>query len=174
MHWHQTAIAVALMGTLFACGEPEAPAPPPAAPAPPAAAAPAEPPRPDLLVPPPLLPRGLIRNDPSATPGYVLFHPSLSDTAYLVDNEGRVVHLWKTPYAPGGDLELLAEREPAARRARSRDARLQDGRHRRDPPGARVGRQRGLGVEALRRGADASPRRDGAAERERARCSRGR
>ena len=58
-------------------------------------------------MPPPLLPRGLIRNAPGATPGYVLFNPSMSDAAYLVDNEGRVVHVWKTPYAPGGDLELL-------------------------------------------------------------------
>ncbi|HEU5323638.1 MAG TPA: aryl-sulfate sulfotransferase, partial [Methylomirabilota bacterium] len=41
------------------------------------------------------------------TPGYVLFNPSLSDSVYLVDNEGRVVHVWKTRYAPGGDLELL-------------------------------------------------------------------
>ena len=107
MYPHATWIALALLGALLACGEGEAPAPPPAAPAPPAAAAPVEPPPSDLMVPPPLLPRGLIRNEPGATPGYVLFNPSMSDTTYLVDNEGRVVHAWKTPYAPGGDLELL-------------------------------------------------------------------
>jgi hypothetical protein len=100
-------LALALLGALLACGEQEAPAPPPAAPAPPAAAAPVEPPPSDLMAPPPMLPRGLIRNEPGATPGYVLFNPSMSDTAYLVDNEGRVVHVWETPYAPGGDLELL-------------------------------------------------------------------
>ncbi len=85
---------------LLACGEREAPGPPAVAAAP-------EPQRPDLFVPPPLLPRGLITNEPGVTPGYVLFNPSLSDTAYLVDNDGQVVHVWKTPYAPGGDLELL-------------------------------------------------------------------
>ena len=108
MRPHRISIAFALAGALLACGEPEAPLPQPAAPVEPAAAPPAAPPRPDLFVPPPLLPRGLIRNAPGATPGYVLFNPSLSDTVYLVDNEGRVVHVWKTPYAPGGDLELLA------------------------------------------------------------------
>jgi len=105
----RTWVAAALVGVLLGCGEQEAPAPEAAAaPGPPAAAAPAaEPPRPDLFVPPPLLPRGLIRNEPGVTPGYVLFNPSLSDTAYLVDNDGHVVHVWKTPYAPGGDNELL-------------------------------------------------------------------
>jgi hypothetical protein len=53
------------------------------------------------------MPRGLITNRPEAAEGFVLFSPVLSDTTYLVDNEGRVVHLWKTSYAPGGDLELL-------------------------------------------------------------------
>jgi hypothetical protein len=101
---------VVLLPVLLACGEREALAPPsaPEAAAPAAAPAPApEPARPDLFVPPPLLPRGLIMNEPGVTPGYVLFNPSLSDTAYLVDNDGRVVHQWKTPFAPGGDMELL-------------------------------------------------------------------
>jgi hypothetical protein len=96
---------------LLACGEPEGVAssaepaqPPPAAPAAPPAAAPA--PR-GLDVPPPRLPRGLIRNEPGATAGYVLFQPSAAGTAYLVDNEGRAVHVWQMPNAPGGDLELL-------------------------------------------------------------------
>jgi len=107
VHLRRISLATLPLCVLLGCGEPEPPpAPPP--PAPPAAAAPAaEPARPDLWVPPPLLPRGLIRNEPGATPGYVLFNPSLSDTAYLVDNEGRAVHVWKTLYAPGGDLELL-------------------------------------------------------------------
>ena len=89
---------------MLACGEREAPAPiapePPAPPA--AAAAPAAP-----KAPPPRMPRGLVANAPGATPGYVLFNPLLSDTSYLVDNEGRVVHTWKTAYSPGGGSELL-------------------------------------------------------------------
>lgn len=88
------------------CGDPEAAAPPgpPAAAEPAAAAAPQ---RGEPLVPPPRLPRGLIQSAPGATPGYVLFQPSLSGTAYLVDNAGRVVHVWETPHAPGGDFEML-------------------------------------------------------------------
>jgi hypothetical protein len=95
-----------LLSLVLACSEREAPAPSAEAAASPIAQAPATP-RPDLFVPPPRSPRGLIKNTPGATPGYVLFNPSLSDTAYLVDNDGRVVHVWKTPYAPGGDMELL-------------------------------------------------------------------
>jgi hypothetical protein len=100
-----------LLGLALACREAEAPvatAQPTAEHAPPVphAAAPA-PPAGDLFVPPPRSPRGLVRNEPGATPGYVLFQPSLSGTIYLVDNAGRVVHLWQTPHAPGGDLELL-------------------------------------------------------------------
>ena len=37
-------------------------------------------------------PSGVIVSEPGATPGYVLFTPLLSDTTYLVDNEGLVVH----------------------------------------------------------------------------------
>ncbi len=108
MRLQPTSFTGALLAALLGCGEPEPAAlPPPAAVESPAAKIPSEPPRPDLFVPPPLSPRGLIRNEPGVMPGYVLFNPSLSDTAYLVDNAGRVVHLWKTPYAPGGDLELL-------------------------------------------------------------------
>jgi hypothetical protein len=96
-----------LLGAALACGEQHEPAPPPVAetaPAPPSAAA-AQPGPP--AAPPPLMPRGLVTNEAAATPGYVLFNPLLSDTAYLVDNEGRVVHQWRTPYSPGGGMELL-------------------------------------------------------------------
>ena len=51
-------------------------------------------------------PSGVIVNEPGATPGYVLFAPLLSDTTYLVDNEGLVVHTWKSPYAPQGFVSL--------------------------------------------------------------------
>jgi len=91
--------SLSLLCAVLACGaEERAPAPPPAA-----EAAPAAPP----LAPAPLLPRGLVRSEPGATPGYVLFNPLLSGTAYLVDNEGRVVHQWRTDYSPGGGMELL-------------------------------------------------------------------
>jgi hypothetical protein len=103
--------ALVVASLLIACGELEAVDPPAelveAPPAQPPAAAPAAPPRDRLAVPPPRLPRGLIRNEPRATPGYVLFQPSGGGDVYLVDNEGRAVHVWRTPHAPGGDLELL-------------------------------------------------------------------
>ena len=51
-------------------------------------------------------PNGVIVNEPGATPGYVLFAPLLSDTTYLVDNDGLVVHTWKSPYAPQGFFYL--------------------------------------------------------------------
>jgi hypothetical protein len=99
------ALAVAL--GLIACGEPEAALPPPEPAQPPAAAPAAAPARGDLSVPPPQLPRGLLRNEPGAAPGYVMFQPSASGTIYLVGNDGQVVHVWQTSHAPGGDFEML-------------------------------------------------------------------
>ena len=61
------------------------------------------------LPPPPLFPRGLITHAPAVTPGYVLFNPLLSDTTYLVNNDGQVVHTWKTTYAPGGGMYFLPD-----------------------------------------------------------------
>jgi hypothetical protein len=106
-----TQLALLALAALAACREddrtqtPREPSPPApaAAPAARAAAGPA-----DFFVPPPLFPRGLITHERGAGAGFVLFNPSLSDTAYLVDNDGRVVHQWQTLYAPGGDMELLA------------------------------------------------------------------
>ena len=40
------------------------------------------------------MPRGLIRNDAGAAPGYVLFTEFTADTTFLVDREGSVVHTW--------------------------------------------------------------------------------
>ena len=51
--------------------------------------------------------RGAIRNTDRATPGYTLYGGLLSDTTYLVDNEGMVVHTWKSDYAPSGTAYLL-------------------------------------------------------------------
>ena len=78
-----------------------------AEPAAPAASEPAERPGGIPIPPPPLFPRGLVVNEPGATPGYVLFNPLVSDTTYLVDNQGFVVHTWKTPYSPGGGMYVL-------------------------------------------------------------------
>src|SRR3990172_11452068 len=48
-------------------------------------------------------PRGLIRNEPGATPGYVLFTQFTTDTIYLVDLEGRVVHTWTNEKTGGAE-----------------------------------------------------------------------
>lgn len=100
----------------LACSEPSQPpaSAPEAGPtgqaAPTAAQAPAPSPPPGLpKPPPPEYPRGLVASDSAATPGYVLFNPLLSDTAYLVDGDGAVVHTWKTPYSPGGAMYLLPD-----------------------------------------------------------------
>lgn len=51
-------------------------------------------------------PHGLIVDRPEAADGYTLFSPLLSDTSYLIDRKGQVVHLWKTSYA-ASSLYLL-------------------------------------------------------------------
>jgi hypothetical protein len=51
--------------------------------------------------------RGLLLNAEGAFPGYTLFSPLLSKTAYLVDMEGNTVHAWATPHSPTGALYLL-------------------------------------------------------------------
>ncbi len=48
-------------------------------------------------------PRGLVRNEPGAAPGYVLFTQFTSDKTYLVDLEGRVVHTWTNEKAGGAE-----------------------------------------------------------------------
>jgi Arylsulfotransferase (ASST) len=52
------------------------------------------------------MPRGLISKTDEATPGYVIFSPLLSDTTYLVDTDGKVVHTWASEYGPSGWLYL--------------------------------------------------------------------
>ena len=51
--------------------------------------------------------RGLRTSTPEASPGYVIFNPNRSPTTYLVDLEGRVVHVWQSDYGPGGGAYLL-------------------------------------------------------------------
>ncbi len=51
-------------------------------------------------------PRGLRINKPENIPGYVLFAPLISDTTYLIDRQGRVVHVWKSEHAPSSEYLL--------------------------------------------------------------------
>ena len=53
------------------------------------------------------VPRGLRLKTDKAAPGYTLYGPLLSDTTFLVDLDGRVVHSWKSDYAPAGSVYLL-------------------------------------------------------------------
>ncbi len=46
-------------------------------------------------------PRGLVKSDPGAGDEYLLFSQLTSDTEYLIDRAGRVVHSWKGEYATG-------------------------------------------------------------------------
>ncbi len=52
-------------------------------------------------------PRGLIRSEPGAAPGYVLFTQFTSDKTYLADLAGRVVHTWTNEKA--GDAVYLQD-----------------------------------------------------------------
>jgi hypothetical protein len=46
------------------------------------------------------MPRGLIRNDAGAAPGYVLFTEFTADKTFLIDRQGRVVHTWHHELTP--------------------------------------------------------------------------
>lgn len=48
---------------------------------------------------------GLFQNNPEAYNGYTLF--SNTETTYLIDNCGDVVHTWQSDYPPGNSLYLL-------------------------------------------------------------------
>ena len=45
-------------------------------------------------------PKGLIRNEAGALPGYTLFSPLTLESTFLVDLDGRVVHTWNTTRSP--------------------------------------------------------------------------
>ena len=53
------------------------------------------------------VPRGLRLKTAEMTPGYVYFSPLLSDTTYVIDSDGQVVHTWKSDFAPSGSMYLL-------------------------------------------------------------------
>ena len=50
---------------------------------------------------------GLFKNDLRACPGYTLFAPKHHTLIYLMDNQGQVVHSWKSKYEPGQSVYLL-------------------------------------------------------------------
>ena len=52
-------------------------------------------------------PRGLRAKNTGVTPGYVLFAPVISGTTYLIDEDGLVVHTWKSDYAPSASVYFL-------------------------------------------------------------------
>ncbi len=50
---------------------------------------------------------GLFLNTSKAFTGYTLMAPKHNTVTYLIDNEGRVVHQWKSDYEPGQSAYLL-------------------------------------------------------------------
>jgi len=50
---------------------------------------------------------GLFLNSAKAFPGYTLFAPKHHTLIYLLDNQGRAVHSWKSQYEPGQSVYLL-------------------------------------------------------------------
>jgi len=55
---------------------------------------------------PPARPRGLLRRENGALPGYTLIAPLNTKTIRLVDLDGKVVHQWKTGFEPGSEIFL--------------------------------------------------------------------
>jgi len=50
---------------------------------------------------------GLFLNDEASFDGYTLFNQLNSDTSYLIDNAGKLVHSWESSFAPGISVYLL-------------------------------------------------------------------
>ncbi|MEI6566641.1 MAG: hypothetical protein WCR20_08190, partial [Verrucomicrobiota bacterium] len=50
---------------------------------------------------------GLFLNSPKAFKGYTLMAPKHNTVTYLIDNDGREVHQWKSAYEPGQSAYLL-------------------------------------------------------------------
>src|SRR6187455_2820750 len=51
--------------------------------------------------------RGVVLRTPEACSGYTLISPFGNSTTYLLDLDGRVVHLWTSAYHPGLSAYLL-------------------------------------------------------------------
>jgi hypothetical protein len=52
---------------------------------------------------------GLLQNDPGASVGYTMFEAEFSHRVSLIDNKGRDVHSWCSPYLPGRSNYLLED-----------------------------------------------------------------
>ena len=50
---------------------------------------------------------GLTLNMPNAYEGYTLFAPKHYTRTYLMDNQGRIINTWDSPYEPGQSVHLL-------------------------------------------------------------------
>ena len=50
---------------------------------------------------------GLFQYDSSAYDGYTLFSPN--ESTYLIDNCGRLIHMWVSAYKPGSSVYLLED-----------------------------------------------------------------
>lgn len=50
---------------------------------------------------------GLLHHTDAAFDGYTLFAPLPSNTTYLIDSEGRLVHQWTSPFLPANSAYLL-------------------------------------------------------------------
>lgn len=57
----------------------------------------------------PSVPRGVIVNEPGTLDGPTLFAPLNSNTIYLMDLDGEVLHTWVADSAPGGGIYLLED-----------------------------------------------------------------
>ena len=51
---------------------------------------------------------GTYFNSPFSSEGYTLFAPELSTQTYLIDNHGRIVHIWDSNYIQALGCYLLA------------------------------------------------------------------
>ena len=53
------------------------------------------------------VPRGLVSRTDAATPGFIFYNQLISDTTYLVDLDGQVVHTWVSDLGVSGGIYLL-------------------------------------------------------------------
>jgi hypothetical protein len=69
---------------------------------------------------------GVLLNDSAAFTGYTLFAPSSYTRTYLIDNEGRQVNSWQSPYS-AGHTAYLAENGDLVRAACVHNSRFTSG-----------------------------------------------
>ncbi len=64
-------------------------------------------PEPEAQAPAPAQKRGLLTTKEGVSPGYTLLAPLRSNSTYLIDVAGKVVHEWKSDATPGHSVYLL-------------------------------------------------------------------